>query len=1037
MQWMKSTLILLWLLCVFCITFSGCITSNGVTDTETVTAGEIVDVNPIKQPVKELPKVVSGSVVMPERYDHYEFIRFQEDENVYSDITYVGNDVYTVSITPLKTLPIEYAWDYVLCGEINEVLVKEERVNYEFENPRVRTTAATLVKGDTVRDPIRVVNKSKSVVDKTVQKRVLPERISSRGYCAQGIILGNNRTWFNETIQYNITIPYVEGRNITLWLGNGTEGTVGTSEVGARAVSSSFTKRVWYSELTNRWYAVGIDANSDVFISSTGDGENYTLGGVIAAGTYDYKDVSCAIDEDGVSWLHCGHAQSGDNTIEYTGIRLTSTSPYVDIGTEYTVASDGSPTDDLSFPRVNIGSDRCVAILYQNEVSGIVLYVTKEAHPCGDGTWSTNSSYPVSVETGLTDDDGPIGFIQSRAGADSWFTWVDAVSGDFDFKAKAFNIANGSQGSEVLLEGDLEGGTYRKVDATAYNDSSGEHFVGWGAVDGDSTNVYSFVLDGFSDTSETTYSTSVLDPELAITSSFYDDMTIVADTFYGNLYGFVHNDTDGNGLSFANSTNGGSSYTYMGDFTAAGVSTVDQFTSGYSIERCEVMVAYHTSFQSYEMRTNIVSTNSPCKQENIWWDTDYNSRINLTFDTSSTTEALVNYPLLVRLNSSLIDYSSTQDSGQDIRFVDMDKSTALDYEIETWNETGESIVWVRVHQLNPKSNHTIYLYYNNTGASDGQNAAGVWDSDFVGVFHLDESSSGTGNAGAHEDSTGTIDADDEISATGKEGIAGLGQEFDGSDDWLNVNDVFSSYPQAGNGNFTVEAWFYHDTYAIDGNSYFLFGDDGFTRGVYGHGGFQNQIRITNLGSGTGAFSSNNVFSTGAWQYAVWTEDSDSTPQQVVYVDKVSEIDSNSDPGTDIVSGDNFSIAGPPRGSFGHAYFDGDIDEVRVSRGVRSQSYINMTYEMIYTGVTSYGAQENNGGGGGGGDTCSCPSPAANWEIDLADNCVLSSTCNLAGFDVTFIGSGTFTCNASFTADTIEVDANLGGIIGSACSVVYG
>lgn len=1018
------------------ISITGCTQTpeNIVVTTESERIGEIKDVNPIKELSSD---VITGSLSMPEKKNEYSFERIQEDEYVYSTIESIGNDTYTVSITPLKPLPIQYIWDYVLCGEVNQVAVKEERINYQFEAPP-RRTASSLVKGDRAIMPIRVVNKTRSVVDKTVQKRSLPQRISSRGYCGQGIIIGNNRSWFNETIQYNLTIPYVEGRNFTLWLGNGTEGTVGTSSTGARKVSSSFTKRVWYSEFTNRWYAVGIDANRDVFIASTGDGENYTLGGVIDAGTYFYADVSCVIDEDGVSWLHCGYANPSNNIVNYRGIRLTRDSPYVDIGAEYTMATHGTVLQDVNMPRMGLGKDRCVVGFYQNRVSDNDLYVTKEAPPCGDGIWTTNSSYPVVVETSLTDDDGPFGFVQPYPGSDiGWFTWVDAVSGDFDFKAKSFNISNGTQGSEVLLEGDLEGGTYRKVDATSYNDSSGNHFVGWGAVDGDSTNMYAFTLTGWSDTSETTYSTSVLDPELVLTSSYYDDMTIAADTFYGNLYGVVLNDTDGNEFSFANSTDGGSTWTHMGDLDASGVSTIDQFTSGYSNERCEVMVGYHTSFQSYEMRTHTIQTNTPCKQEDNWWDSNWNSRINLTFDTSSTTEALVNYPLLVKLNSSLIDYNSTQNSGQDIRFVDMDKETELDYEIETWNETGESIVWVRVFQLNPTTNHTIYLYYNNTGASDAQDSSGVWQ-DFVGVFHLDEISSGTGNAGAHKDSSGNIDGDDEVSATGKDGIVGLGQEFDGSNDVVRIDDIFNTYPQFGDGNFTVEGWFYHDSIYIDGNGYFRAGDEtGFTRGVHGTGWFPNRIRMVNFG-GTGSISDSNVVTTSNWQYFVWTQDDDTTPQMVSYVNASNVMDLNNDKATDIQSGDNFTFGGPGFTSFAQPHFDGEIDEFRISDGQRSEGYVNITYEMISSDIVTFGSQENNGGGGGNAtDTCTCPSPAAAWEIDLSDNCVLSSTCNLAGYAVTFIGSGTFTCNASLTADSIEADANLGGIIGSACSVVYG
>ena len=48
-----------------------------------------------------------------------------------------------------------------------------------------------------------------------------------------------------------------------------------------------------------------------------------------------------------------------------------------------------------------------------------------------------------------------------------------------------------------------------------------------------------------------------------------------------------------------------------------------------------------------------------------WWDTAWTRRQALTFDNSAQTENLSNFPVLVTLNSGNIDYSETQDGGQD------------------------------------------------------------------------------------------------------------------------------------------------------------------------------------------------------------------------------------------------------------------------------------------------------------------------------------------------------------------------------------
>ena len=52
------------------------------------------------------------------------------------------------------------------------------------------------------------------------------------------------------------------------------------------------------------------------------------------------------------------------------------------------------------------------------------------------------------------------------------------------------------------------------------------------------------------------------------------------------------------------------------------------------------------------------------------------------------------------------------------------------------------------------------------------------------------------------------------------------------------------------------------------------------------------------------------------------------------------------------------------------------------------------------------------------DSCTCPeNPAENWEVDMSDDCTLSSNCDCA--NLTFINTGTFTCNATLNASSVE------------------
>ena len=183
-----------------------------------------------------------------------------------------------------------------------------------------------------------------------------------------------------------------------------------------------------------------------------------------------------------------------------------------------------------------------------------------------------------------------------------------------------------------------------------------------------------------------------------------------------------------------------------------------------------------------------------------WWDSDWSYRKELTFDNSGQSDNLENFTVLVKLSASNFDYSHGKSDGTDLRFIDEDDSTELKHHIEDWDTSGTSYVWVKVTQINGSSpTDFIWMYYGNSGASDVQDTSGTYDSSFVGVWHLNETSSthydatsnnndGTPEGGLVQDTTGMIDGAD---------------EFDGADDRINCGaggslDITSA--------ITLEAW---------------------------------------------------------------------------------------------------------------------------------------------------------------------------------------------------------------------------------------
>ena len=167
-----------------------------------------------------------------------------------------------------------------------------------------------------------------------------------------------------------------------------------------------------------------------------------------------------------------------------------------------------------------------------------------------------------------------------------------------------------------------------------------------------------------------------------------------------------------------------------------------------------------------------------------WWSFEYRGRIKLTFDNSGGSDDLVDFPVRVSLDSGRIDYSLTQDAGEDLRFIDADGETPLPHQIEVWDEAGVSEVWVRVPQIDQVSSvGHVWLYFGNPNAPDAQDVEAVWAPGHVGVWHLADPASGGGavldssSIGNHGSAYG-----DATFETG--GLVGGAVLFDGVDDYI-------------------------------------------------------------------------------------------------------------------------------------------------------------------------------------------------------------------------------------------------------------
>ena len=122
---------------------------------------------------------------------------------------------------------------------------------------------------------------------------------------------------------------------------------------------------------------------------------------------------------------------------------------------------------------------------------------------------------------------------------------------------------------------------------------------------------------------------------------------------------------------------------------------------------------------------------------NQWYDKDYETRVKISLNNHSLSTSLEDIPILIKLDSSKIDYTKVQLNGEDLRFINSG-GEVLSYEIEKWNPSGESFIWVKLGYIYNNENKFIWLYYDNPSATDGQNKENVWTNGYVGVWHFSE-----------------------------------------------------------------------------------------------------------------------------------------------------------------------------------------------------------------------------------------------------------------------------------------------------------
>jgi biopolymer transport protein ExbB len=141
-----------------------------------------------------------------------------------------------------------------------------------------------------------------------------------------------------------------------------------------------------------------------------------------------------------------------------------------------------------------------------------------------------------------------------------------------------------------------------------------------------------------------------------------------------------------------------------------------------------------------------------------WWDQAWTQRTRVTLNTSTqgvtTTEALSQVAVPVRLHSGNFDFLSARPDGSDLRVVAGDDKTPLPFRLERFDGANElAVLWVQVPAVTPGTDqNTLYVYAGRADATANAPAA-VADAGAVAVIRFAEAD------GRATDHTGTLAAE--------------------------------------------------------------------------------------------------------------------------------------------------------------------------------------------------------------------------------------------------------------------------------------
>lgn len=336
--------------------------------------------------------------------------------------------------------------------------------------------------------------------------------------------------------------------------------------------------------------------------------------------------------------------------------------------------------------------------------------------------------------------------------------------------------------------------------------------------------------------------------------------------------------------------------------------------------------------------TTFVMWNDPEMLYHDWTEITIKAR-------AGATETLVGFPVPVRISETRMPGFKYEreggHNGEEMVFVDK-SGNLLPYEVDTWNTSGESVVWVRLEEL-PPSGTTIMMFWN---LREGMSAIeytpdDVWDDDYVGIWHMP--ASGTTVKDSKKINNGTMTDTAAASADGKIGAAA---SLPQSGAYINCGTSLANSELVS--GFTVEGWANSANYAGTTQSrHYLFGKNNF---IMLRTDSQTQIRVTTPNINDYTLVTVSLPSTGSWFHYALSFDTGVDDGVRLYingelVDSQTAVTKDGKYFADSTSAGTMLIGTSQSNQDGQNFW-GLLDEYRLSKTIRSAEWLAAEYASV-------------------------------------------------------------------------------------------